>query len=155
MVPKTMRVAVAVLGLAVVLVACSNKPSTPAGSSNTPTIGSTSSSTSSPTTGGTLTGKWSGTYTGTTPAGATGTVTILFRQNGSQVTGSIDIQNSPCISTGSITGLLRDTTIAFGVVKGAQRIDFAGTISGNTMSGNYSAPQCGNAEGMWTVTKTG
>jgi hypothetical protein len=102
-----------------------------------------------------MTGKWAGTYESTTTAGATGTFTILFRQNGSQLTGSISIQPPGCVNTGTITGTLNGTTIAFGAVKGTQTIDYTGSVSGNTMSGTYSAPGCDHAKGTWTATKTG
>jgi hypothetical protein len=99
-----------------------------------------------------MTGKWSGTYSSTTDA-STGTFAILFRQDGTQLTGSISIQPPGCVNEGAITGTLNGTTIAFGAVKGAQTIDYTGSVSGNTMSGTYSAPGCDHAKGTWTATK--
>ena len=102
-----------------------------------------------------MTGTWPGTYESTSTPGANGTFTIQFTQTGSQLTGSIDIQGTPCITTGTISGTLSGGQITFGAVEGAQTIAYTGSVSGNTMSGTYSAPQCDNGKGTWTATKTG
>jgi hypothetical protein len=58
-----------------------------------------------------------------------------------------------CLSGGAVTGKLRGSLISFRVVAGQVEVNYAGTFSGNTMSGSY-ATTCGNAEGEWTSTKT-
>src|SRR5688572_10513153 len=100
---RRFRLAIVVLGL-MVLAACSSDTPTPSGSSTTPAGGGTTVTSPTPTTtaGDTLTGTWPGTYESTSTPGANGTFTIQFTQTGSQLTGTIDIQGTPCITTGTI-----------------------------------------------------
>lgn len=98
-------------------------------------------------------GPWDGTWTSTSTPGASGTFHIEFTQSGDQLNGSITITNSPCITTGTISGALDGNSITFGAVKGSQNVAYTGTISGSSMSGTYAAPQCDNGVGDWTATK--
>jgi hypothetical protein len=102
---------------------------------------------------GAIQGPWDGTWTSTSSPGSSGTFHIDFTQSGDQLNGSITITNTPCITTGTITGALAGNQIAFGAVKGAQTIAYTGTVSGTSMSGTYAAPQCGNGIGKWDATK--
>jgi hypothetical protein len=140
----------------VMVAACSSDtPSTPSGSNNSTPPGTTSQTpTPTQSAADSLTGTWTGTYASTTDP-ASGSFTVRFTQTGSQLNGTIDIQNSACITTGTITGALNGDQITFGAVEGAQTITYTGSVSGNTMTGTYSAPQCGNGKGTWTATKTG
>jgi hypothetical protein len=151
---RTLRVTIASLGLAV-FAACSNG-SAPSGSSSTPPAPGPTTASPTPTqsVADTLTGTWTGTYESTSTTGANGTFTIQFTQTGSQLSGTIDIQGSPCITTGTISGALNGGQITFGAVKGTQTIAYAGSVSGSTMSGTYSAPQCDNGKGTWTASKS-
>jgi serine/threonine protein kinase len=101
---------------------------------------------------GAIQGPWDGTWTSTNSP-ANGTFHIDFTQSGIQLNGSITITNTPCITTGTITGALAGNRITFGAVQGAQTIAYTGTISGTSMSGTYAAPQCGNGTGNWHATK--
>ena len=102
---------------------------------------------------GAIQGPWDGTWTSTSSPGANGTFHIEFTQSGIQLNGSITIRNTPCITTGTITGALAGNRITFGAVQGAQTIDYTGTITGTSMSGTYAAPKCGNDVGNWHATK--
>jgi len=103
---------------------------------------------------GAVAGTWNGTYESTSDPAATGTFTIEFTQTGPTLTGTISVQNTPCITEGTITGSLNGDKIAFGAVKGAtQTIAYTGTVSGDRMSGTYSAPACGNATGTWKAAR--
>ena len=149
------RLTVPLLAVATLGVACGgggggSTPSAPAQSASTP--GGAVSTTPAPASGA-VAGTWNGTYENTSPAGS-GTFTINFTQTGSTLSGTISVQNTPCITEGTITGTLNGTTIAFGAVKGAVTIAYQGTLSGDTMSGTYSAgPDCGNAKGAWEATR--
>lgn len=112
---------------------------------------STNETTSAPTTSGTtagsptggavdLTGTWNGTYG--IGEQATGTFTVEFTQSGNQISGTIDIQGSPCVSEGDISGALTGNQITFGAVQAEKSISFTGEVSGDHMSGDYSAPDC-------------
>jgi hypothetical protein len=125
------------------------------GSSTTsaPPVVTASSTPSNNGAAGTMQGPWDGTWTSTSSPGASGTFHIEFTQSGDQLNGSITITNSPCIATGTITGALDGNSITFGAVKGSQNIAYTGTISGTSMSGTYTAPQCDNGVGDWEATK--
>jgi hypothetical protein len=153
---RTLRVGIAMLGL-VVFAACGGDTPTPSGSETTPSVPGTTTQSPAPgaSASDTLTGAWSGAYASTSSPGSNGTFTIQFTQSGSQLSGTINIQGSPCITTGTIIGTLNGGQITFGAVEGEQTIQYTGSVSGNTMSGTYSAPQCGNATGTWTASKTG
>jgi hypothetical protein len=109
---------------------------------------------STPTTQGTgaLGGVWNGQWANYTPDSSTGTFSIAWTQQGSTLTGNISIVGTPCLNGGAITGTVNGNSINFGVVEGQVTVNYAGTISGNTMSGTY-ATTCGNAEGNWTAAK--
>ena len=87
-----------------------------------------------------LTGTWNGTYG--IGEQATGTFTVEFTQSGNQISGTIDIQGSPCVSHGDISGGLTGNQITFGAVEAEKSISFTGEVSGDHMSGDYSAPDC-------------
>jgi hypothetical protein len=124
----------------------------PAGTATTP-VATASSTPSEGGAAGAMQGPWDGTWTSTSTPGANGTFHIEFTQSGDELNGSIAITNTPCITTGTITGSLNGNRITFGAVKGPQTIAYAGTISGTSMSGTYAAPQCDNGIGDWQATK--
>ena len=104
---------------------------------------STSSSSTTPATTSGLSGTWTGQYTGASQ----GTFSLTWQQSGSDLTGTIDI--SELGSTINITGKLTGDKISFGTV-GSLAITYAGSVSGNTMSGTYQAP---TGAGTWNATK--
>jgi hypothetical protein len=99
-----------------------------------------------------IVGRWNGTWTTTSGPAGSGDFHIDFTQSGNNLTGAIVIAGTPCITTGTITGTLSGNTIAFGAVQGSQTISYSGTVSGNSMSGDYHAPDCGDAKGTWKAT---
>jgi hypothetical protein len=101
-----------------------------------------------------LAGSWYGTYS--TPQGVeVGTFQIQFTQDGNQISGTIDIEGSPCVTHGEISGALSGDTIAFGAVQAEQAISFNGTVDGSAhMEGEYSAPSCeGGGSGIWEADR--
>jgi len=120
---------------------------------STPPSNTSSATPSESAAAGAIQGRWDGTWTSTSSPGTSGTFHIDFTQSGIQLNGSITIKNTPCITTGTITGALAGNRITFGAVQGAQTIAYTGTISGPSMSGTYDAPQCGNGKGNWRATK--
>jgi hypothetical protein len=136
----------ATLGLA----ACGGD--TPSPSRTTTAAPTTASPPGSPPGGVDLTGTWNGTY----GAGdqVAGTFTVEFTQTGNQVSGTIDIQGSPCVSQGEISGALSGNQITFGAVEAEQSISFTGEVSGDHMSGDYSAPDCeAGTSGNWEADR--
>jgi hypothetical protein len=143
-------VAVALLGVACSSSSSSETSMTGANSGvvTTPPAVSSSESGSSG-----VVGRWNGTWTTTSGPAGSGGFRIDFTQSGNDLTGAIVIAGTPCITTGTITGTLSGNTISFGAVQGSQTISYSGTVSGNSMSGEYSAPDCGNAKGTWKASR--
>jgi hypothetical protein len=102
-----------------------------------------------------LTGTWNGTWTSTSSAGFGGSVVIQFAQSGLQVSGLIDVTDTPCVTHGTISGSLDGNRITFGVVQAEQVVSYTGTVQGHTISGTYSAPDCGHGVGNWQVSRPG
>lgn len=149
------RLPMSLLALTLFAVACSSTTSSATSTTGAnggivtspPAVSSTESGS------GGIDGRWNGTWTSTTSGGASGGFHIDFTQSGNQLTGAISIAGTPCITTGTITGSLSGNTISFGAVKGSQTIAYSGSVSGSSMSGDYTAPQCGNDKGTWTASK--
>lgn len=156
------------VGLMVVTVSgCAEKPS-PAGAGNEPTppVATVSSPASAATAASpsssplkaavpsAIDGRWNGTYSSTSSPGSDGTFEVTYRTSASgQLSGTIAIHSTPCVSTGTVNGRVQGTTITFGAVHGAQSIAFTGSVSGNEMSGTYDAPDCGHGKGTWTASR--
>ena len=144
--------------------ACTKSGSTNGGqgsgspASSSPTMQATTASeapsdTGSPQPSIDLSGTWQGTWANSTPDTSTGTFVVTWHQNGADLQGTITIAGTPCLDGGSVTGTLRGTdSINFGVVSGQVEVNYAGTVSGDAMSGTY-ATTCGNAEGDWQATR--
>jgi hypothetical protein len=124
----------------------------PTTGSTTPTVAAVASNTPAALN---LSGTWDGTWQNTSPDTATGTFTIIWTQTGANLSGTISINASTCISQASTTGSISGDKITFGAVKGQAAITYDGTVSGNdTIKGAYHAPPtCGNAVGTWTATR--
>jgi hypothetical protein len=145
------RVLVLLLLISLALTACGGDPE-PSQTTTAPTATPGSPAGSPPGGDVDLTGEWNGTY----GAGeqVAGTFTIEFEQTGNQVTGTIDIQGSPCVSHGDISGALSGNQITFGAVEAEQSISFTGEVSGDHMSGDFAAPECeAGTSGDWEADR--
>ena len=91
-----------------------------------------------------LTGKWSGTYSGT----FTGTFTLTWTESSGKLTGTIDLSTS---GTVPLNGTVAGNQITFGTV-GSTAVTYTGTVSGDTMSGTYTAGSAGT--GTWQAHRT-
>ena len=100
-----------------------------------------------------LGGIWGGEYVSTSTPGSTGTFILEWTQSGSALSGTISVANSECVTEGTITGTVAGSQITFGAVQGTYAIAYEGTVSGDSMSGTYSSPSCGNAAGTWQAAK--
>lgn len=135
--------------LAVVTAACS-KSSPPAETTSSPpgviaTSPPPTSAASTPAPTGTdLSGTWKGSYSGS----FSGTFTLQWTQDGSKLTGTIDLSTD---GTPDINGSVTGNTIQFGTV-GSSAITYTGTVNGDSMSGSYKVG--GSAGGSWNATKS-
>lgn len=91
----------------------------------------------------TLAGTWSGQYRGA----YTGTFTLHWTQTGSKLRGSITLSSPP--GKYAVTGSYKGKAINFGTVGAGAT--YTGSVSGNSMSGNYKSVPAG---GTWSAHKT-
>jgi hypothetical protein len=97
---------------------------------------------------GALSGKWSGHYSGS----YSGTFTLTWRQTGSRLHGVIHLSNPG--DTLPINGTVNGGAISFGTV-GSTAITYSGTVSGDSMSGNYKVHSAnGSTGGPWSASKS-
>lgn len=136
-----LRLIAALLVLSVIAVGCSSPKKTTGTGVTTPTT-SAQAPTTAAVTGG-LSGTWTGQYTGADQ----GTFTLTWQQSGLNLTGTIKL-SAPSV-TDDISGTVQGDTISFGTL-GAEATTYSGSVSGNTMSGTYKAP---NGSGTWNATK--
>ena len=169
-----LRAAVLAAGLVLVVEACSSAATPPptqpaATASQSPAIAAsqpaaTSAATPSPvpsaspsapaSSAPTLAGTWNGTWQDVTPDQVSGTFVLTWTQNGSDLTGSIVVKGTPCLSSATVTGTVSGSAISFGAVSGKNTVAYNGTISGSTMKGSYTAPAAfGAAKGTWAAAK--
>jgi hypothetical protein len=137
--------------LLVAAVACSSSSPTATGDQTSPSApAATSPPASSPASGGSdtdLSGTWSGQYGGT----FTGTFKLSWTQSGSNLNGTIDLNPG---GTSPLNGTVSGNSITFGTV-GSQAITYTGTVSGDSMSGNYKVHTAnGTVGGSWSANKT-
>jgi hypothetical protein len=113
----------------------------PAGATAPTSTTATSSSTTSEDSG--LSGKWSGTYSGA----YSGTFKLDWQQSGSKLSGTIDLSTG---GTVPVHGTVDGSSIKFGTV-GGPGITYTGTVSGDSMSGDYTTP---NGGGSWSADRS-
>lgn len=101
-----------------------------------------------------LAGDWVGTWTSEIVVGG-GSVAATFVVNGGNMTGTVEIGNSPCLSEGTINGTVSGTDIFFGAVSGGDTVEFTAVQSGTTLSGTYDVTTgpCSADEGTFELEK--
>jgi hypothetical protein len=82
-----------------------------------------------------------------------------FAQNGSQLSGSLDITGDPCASVAAFSGTLQGDPLNVMLDENTQEVTYMGTVTsdGNSASGSYTAPAggCTNGDtGTWAGTRT-
>lgn len=92
---------------------------------------------------GPLSGTWTGSYNGL----FNGTFTLTWQEAGANLDGTIAL-SSPN-ETLHISGTAGSSALTFGAVG---VVTYTGTVSGNSMSGTYKAPN--GSGGSWTASKS-
>lgn len=141
--------------LAMTLAACSgsagpstSQPPAQQGSSQPAAAPSSSSAAPAAAADSGLSGRWSGQYGGAYH----GTFKLHWHQSGARLSGAITISNPG--QTMSIHGKEVGGSIQFGTV-GSLAITYSGSVSGNSMSGNYQVNGGGNSSGgPWSASKS-
>ncbi len=101
-----------------------------------------------------LTGNWSGTWS--SYSAVSGDIQASMIQNGDNISGTVSIMGSPCISGGTFSGTVSGNSIFFGIVSETDAIDFTATYySPFTISGTYSVENgnCAGDTGTFTLHK--
>lgn len=93
-----------------------------------------------------LSGTWHGQYTGS----YSGTFVLSWQQSGANLAGTIAL--STAAGTVPIHGSVSGSTITFGTV-GSSAITYTGSVSGNSMSGNYQVAGAAGGSGTWSASK--
>jgi hypothetical protein len=141
--------------VAVTIAACSTAGSTssstrqaaPAAKTTATPPASTSATTPAAHAEGPLSGTWNGRYSGAYG----GTFRLTWHQSGTHLHGMITISNPG--GTLPINGTVNGSAISFGTV-GSTAITYSGTVSGNSMSGNYEIHTAnGTPGGPWSAKK--
>ncbi len=102
----------------------------------------------------TLEGTWNGTWR-TEVAQVSGTFTWNIEATPDGFRGTIDVQGTPCISSGSVDITLEGDRITVGLVEAEEPVTFSGTISGDRMSGTYDAGTCPPPNsGAWEAVRS-
>lgn len=99
----------------------------------------------------TMSGTWSGQWTdpGT---GVSSSLVFSLDQSGSDLTGSLTIDGTSCLSGGVLVGEAHGTAVRFDVKDREVEITYDGTLHGTTMSGEYFST-CDAPRGTWSVVK--
>jgi hypothetical protein len=108
-----------------------------------------------PTSGGVdLEGTWSGTWETDVPQ-VHGTFSWVIESTPDGFRGTIHVDDTTCVSNGSVEVTLDGDRIRVGLVQAEQPVTFTGTVSGDEMSGIYDAGTCPppNA-GTWEAVRS-
>lgn len=102
-----------------------------------------------------ITGRWNGSWR---MGNLTGNLSVTLVQTGGTLSGTITIQDSPCMTTATLTGTVSGDTVAIGAVSAsANRYDYTGTIQadGLSINGTWSGNgACASGQGgSFTLTK--
>jgi hypothetical protein len=101
-----------------------------------------------------LEGTWSGTWDTDIPQ-VHGTFSWTIEATANGFKGTIDIQDTSCVSNGQVDIALDGDTITIGSIQAEQPITFTGTVSGDTMSGTYDASACPPPNtGSWEAVRS-
>ena len=99
-------------------------------------------------------GQWAGTWT-SDEIEAGGSLEATFAQTGNEISGTVTIDGSPCLATGTITGSVSSSNVTFGAVSGPDGIEFSGTVGATSMNGTYSVESglCAGDTGTFTAER--
>jgi hypothetical protein len=95
--------------------------------------------------------RWTGTWTNTSPDTATGSLEIVWTQQGSALEGTVAMDGAACFTAGGMQGTIDGDTVAFEVV-GRDQVAFDGTIAGDRASGTFTM-SCDGSQGTWEASR--
>lgn len=95
-----------------------------------------------------ISGSWSGTWRST--RGPTGALSVAITQDGGSVRGTVQLSGSPRLSGGTFAGTISGTALVMNAEFGPVKVQFVGTISGQTGAGTYTSEELSD-KGTWSV----
>jgi hypothetical protein len=95
--------------------------------------------------------RWSGTWANTSPDNSTGSLEIVWTQDGSGLQGTLTMSGVACFTAGGIEGTVDGNQVTFQVLL-RDEVEFEGTIAGDRVSGTFSL-SCDGSEGTWEATR--
>ena len=96
---------------------------------------------------------WTGSWLSQTGVG--GDETFDISVDGTTVTGTVSFTNSPCFSSGDVSGTLVDGVLSASVTAGAIDVTIDATMTGDQLSGTYDTISAGACTGdTGTVSAT-
>lgn len=103
-------------------------------------------------------GHWTGDWQSTS-ADVSGSLAVDLTQAGSQITGLIQLGDSPCGTDAWISGLVSGNALRFSAVDGPQATSFAAQIeeaNGGSVRGSYHVTDgnCAGDAGKFNLTRT-
>ena len=104
-----------------------------------------------------VSGNWRGTWTDSD--NNSGDIVLSITQDGTSLTGNASVSGSECISTGTISGSVSNTTLDLTITSGTDRASYSATYDASTngIQGNFSfeAGACAGNTGNFSMTQTG
>ena len=101
-----------------------------------------------------LEGTWSGTWETDVPA-VHGTFSWVIESTPDGFTGTIQVDDTTCVSNGTVDVSLQGDKITIGLVRAEEPVTFTGTVSGEQMSGTYDAGTCPPPNsGTWEAVRS-
>jgi hypothetical protein len=120
-----------------------------------PTAATGSTATTGSTGAATLEGTWEGTW-GAKGFPNAGTFSMVITPVADGFEGTIEIQNSQCVTNGTVTIGLEGDQITFGAVEAEKEVSFTGEVSADRMSGTWEATSCPPpSTGIWEAVRSG
>jgi hypothetical protein len=102
-----------------------------------------------------LTGIWIGTWTDSIEN--SGDLTLTLTQTGTSVTGTVTINGSPCISTGTVSGDITGSDVALVIVSGVDIVTYNATCTSTLMYNGtleFTAGDCDDVTGDFSADLT-
>lgn len=118
----------------------------PSTSSSAPPPSTEGATSTGPPAAGSLTGNWTGSYHGAFD----GTFTLHWTQTGPALVGTINLSTA---GTVPLRGTVTDGQINFGTV-GSTVITYTGSVSGDSMSGDYQVAGGTGGTGSWSAHRS-
>jgi hypothetical protein len=97
---------------------------------------------------------WAGSWVNT-GYGSSGTFEMDVHRSAAEMTGSIAIYNSDCVTHGQLNATVDGDQVQFGAIQAGHGITFQGQVKGDQVAGLWSIDEgCGGWTGTWQATIT-